>query len=77
MVITITTVTVGCKGVMVTLVSSVPSSKEGVALPGSTAIVGVVTMVTMVHWGTMDTKVPAVLTLAKGATGRAPWNAKS
>ena len=34
-------------------------------------------MVTMVHWGTMDTKVPAVLTLAKGATGRAPWNAKS
>lgn len=48
MVITVTMGAVGNKGVMVTLVSSVPSSKEGVALPGSTAIVGVVTMVTMV-----------------------------
>jgi hypothetical protein len=49
MVIAVTMGTVGSKDVMVTLVSTVPSSKEGVALPGSAAIVGVVTMVTMVH----------------------------
>jgi hypothetical protein len=45
MVILATTGTVGSKGVMVTLVSTVPSSKEGVTLPDSTAIVGAVTMV--------------------------------